>query len=312
MFDKWVEETPATGAASMLFLKTMWKSAGWVVKESGDSITYSAVGDIITHAGSGAGGMANTRAWFRMSNPDGVEYTIQRGTLNYQWRVKVSAAATFNAGSPDATTTPSVTGTDVKELLGAGTDASPTYETWFGTVDGSYRLKAGADSASPYDFWTTGFPSGGGAINHTFMHESLTVTPTDGAPFHTIIGNSDPSDGNLTAENASGSTRSYATVPAVTPTTWEIFPAGITTFGGQQGIPVRLATNPITTGDDLFPIQYARRAAIANPAYKGVGTVFKWDGVQRSTGVTYTVDTVDDRLCLSDGSVPWKGTVAVV
>ena len=68
--------------------------------------------------------MANTSAWFRISNPDGVEYVCQRGINNLQWRVKVSPTVGFTGGSPGATQVPSAT--DEGIVLGGGTDASPS------------------------------------------------------------------------------------------------------------------------------------------------------------------------------------------
>lgn len=308
-FNQWKETTPADASAAMLDSKTMWKAAGWTIEESSDGTTYNASGDEITHAGSGAGGMANTKAWFRMSN-GGVEYTVMRGTIDYQYRIKCSPLATFSGGTPGATQTP--TATDEKVLLGAGTEGTPTYETLFPTVGGTYRLKGGADSTSP-DFWVGCFPTGGGTQSHAFLHESLdAVEPTDGAPFHTICGNAALSKTNLTAETESGSNvRSLATVAAVTPATWDVIPAHSLEAVGQS-VPTGLPVNPITGNDESFPIMYMRRAAIANPGYKGVGSFMKWLGISRTTGDTLTLSTTRDRIVFGDVSLPWQGTVPTV
>jgi hypothetical protein len=119
-------------------LKEVLKSTGWTVPASSDGTTYNAAGDEITTGGSGAGGLANNRAWFRIQDPDGGrEFTFQRvnATTNGQWRVKYSALDRFTGGSPAATVTPSAT--DEAVLFGAGTDASPTTSTALFNTDGN-------------------------------------------------------------------------------------------------------------------------------------------------------------------------------
>lgn len=157
-----VNNRVSTGAEAIFVLKTTLKNAGWTVVSSGDSLTYDSGADIITHAGSGAGGMANTRAWFRIQEPNGErEFTIQRGTTNLVWRVKYSTALKFVGGSPNATTTP--TAGDGQILMGGGSDASPTYSTWFG-ADGAYMyhvvaqtepLSNGIGAAYGFHAWDT-------------------------------------------------------------------------------------------------------------------------------------------------------------
>src|SRR3990172_4710338 len=123
----WNHSSPATGAVAMYDLKELLKAQGWSVVMSGDGLAvYSAVGDVITGGGVGANGMANTRAWFRITDPAGVkELTIQRGTLNYTYRIKFSYAAKFTGGAPDPDQTPSATDEVIVE--GGGTDAAPSY-----------------------------------------------------------------------------------------------------------------------------------------------------------------------------------------
>src|SRR5690606_32434167 len=120
------------------------------------------------------------------------------------FRVKVSISAGFTGGSPDVTTVPSAE--DEKIIHGGGTDSSPSYETLYSN-DGSYRLKGGADDASPYGFWVASIPIGGGNNTHAFLHEGLDAAdPSDGAPWHLIIGLGNPglSRLNIAAETESG------------------------------------------------------------------------------------------------------------
>lgn len=137
---------PATGAEAMYRLKTVLKAAGWIVPASSDGSTYNASGDQISSGGSGAGGMANSGAWFVVREPGGRrEWCCQKITSssNQSWRVKYSALGRFTGGTPDADTTPSAA--DERIIVGGGTDASPSWATLF-TSDGAYRCHVTAES----------------------------------------------------------------------------------------------------------------------------------------------------------------------
>lgn len=117
---------PATYAEAVFRTKQLLKTAGWVHQASGDglaafSATPGNINDVIAAAGAGAGGMANTNAWFVIKEPGSGTRQIcyQRGLDNTRWRVKYSVAAGFNGGTPSATTTP--TATDEQFLAGLKT-----------------------------------------------------------------------------------------------------------------------------------------------------------------------------------------------
>jgi hypothetical protein len=302
MAKTFLEHTPATGAVAMYAFKALLKAAGWTVESSSDGTTYNSSGDQITTGASGTGGMANNSAWFRLRHPLGtMEYTVQRGTTNIAWRIKFSAGG-FGAGSPGATQTPQ-NATDQAIILGGGTDASPTYETLFGN-DNTYRHKAGVDSDTG-EFWSAGFPTGGGIQNHGWIHENLVAClPADGAKWHTMIGGGAwIASGTLTAHTESGNAqRSFAYEPAATPTTMRLYPAQTNTL-----FPNGLATHPITSKDDAAPIMYGRSNGNGNAAYKGIGATFQWVGVARATGSTIRVNATADHMVWGDIRVFWSG-----
>lgn len=317
-FSQWIEADSSNGADSIYQVKEMMKAAGWSVLSSSDGTTYNGAGDQISSGGSGAGGMDNTNAWFRIQNPDGVEFTFQRVNLSYYFRVKCSPVNGFTqnqdgGGSPpDATHTPYAT--DQGVLIGSGTDASPTGNFLFPN-SGTWRFKGGADSASPYHFWSAAFPVGGGVVNHFLAFEGLDACePTDAAPFHVYIGSSsDPGRGTLGAETGSGtSVRSWATVASTTPSTWTIMPAHYLTTATSFLFPSASVVNPITGKDEVYPIGYGRRSGLGNPGWKGVGSMVQWNGVLRTTGDTMTVSTTRDRIVFYEVSMPWQGTVPTV
>jgi len=147
-----------TGCAlAVYYFKEALKQAGWVVMMSGDATTYWPSSDGITHGSSGAGGMDNTNAWFRIRSPAGAggrEYTFQRMAVATTWRWKYSISAGFTqaplgGGSIDATHTPSAT--DQAIVVGAGTDAAPTGVASLSAS--ASKLHIGTDNAAPYAFY---------------------------------------------------------------------------------------------------------------------------------------------------------------
>ena len=167
-----INQTPATCAVAMYLLKTRLRNAGWTVPRASDGSTYNSSGDQITHGGSGAAGMDNAKAWFviQMPGASGRQFCLQRQTTtgantSYRWRVKYSKGAGFSGGSPSATVTPSAT--DEQVLLGAGTDAAPSFDALFQiATDGLLRFNCMADNASPYGFlaWAWGNTTGNTAL----------------------------------------------------------------------------------------------------------------------------------------------------
>jgi hypothetical protein len=168
-----------TGPDDAIFqLKAVLKTALWTVPASSDGTTYNAAGDQITTAASGAGGMANTSAWFRIRSPAGAggkEFTFQRGTTNNSWRVKYSVTSGFTGGTPGITQTASAT--DEAIVMGGGTDASPTYNTNLFGITSGFRWHCAADGASPYPFFACGYANGGGAPGATNMPALIVHDP---------------------------------------------------------------------------------------------------------------------------------------
>lgn len=312
--------TPTTGAVAMFNLKELLKTAGWTVMSSSDGTTYNAGGDQISSGAAGANGMANNNAWFRIRSPAGagaVEYIFQRGTTNLVWRGKRSRTAGFTGGSPSATQTPSAT--DEGTFLGGGTDAAPTF-AGFHTTDNTYRWNVGADNASPYGWWAGAFTTGGGAIHAVLAHDPLTGTePTDADQFMGIMactGQSGYSNAHLTSEVQTATTRfCFSQAISAAPAAGFLLWSGCTLHNNIQNAlvaPTGLPTNPITTKDEVFPIVWARRSALATPGYKGVSTIMKWTGTTRTTGDTLSVSSTRDRIIYGDVSLPWDGTVPTV
>lgn len=312
------KSTPTTGAVAIYNMKELLKAAGWTVLSSSDGTTYNAVGDQITTGASGAGGMANNSAWFRIQSPVGAggqQFAIQRGTNNTAWKTKRSRTAGFIGGSPGATQMPSAT--DEFSIMGGGTDASPTFATFFGT-DAAYRWQGGADNASPYGFWNTSFTIGGSAPQAVFVLDPLTNTQPTDADLFVIHFSASGNSGLTTAalHSLSGTSTNYritsqiiSTAPAAS---YAEFPAILYTTPGGQAVPNGMPVNSITGNDEAFPLILMRGVVSGNAGYKGITSIIKWTSISRTTGDTLTVSTSRDRIIMGQTSLPWDGTVPTI
>lgn len=315
-----VNNTPANVSEAIFTLKGVMKSAGWTVPKSSDGSTYNSSGDQITLAGSGAGGMDNARAWFVIQMPGSSRsFCLQRtsstgANTSYQWRVKYSKAAGFSGGSPSATQVPSAS--DERVLLGAGTDASPTFASfvYLGT-DGAYRYNCFANNIAPYDFYSWAWAKASGNLYHTFG-----IDPLVGA----VSGDTDPYLVHL-----------YGMGYALTPSTFGLSGAqvsgwmGSTFFPHTGGYPYMTAGYPISHGggsglwgtdgnqpniitgkDDLIPLTAIGYVLAGLPYYKGVLTVVRAIGpCGRHAGDLYSIDSSRDGVAVNQYCVlPWDGS----
>lgn len=271
-----VNNAVATGATAAFVLKEMLKQNGWTVPSSSDGTTFNSSGDQITTGNSGAGGMANNNAWWRVRDPSGVrEMLYQRGTGNTVCRWKWSHSARFTGGSPSATVTPSAT----DEILyrGGGTDASPTFATVWGT-DGAYRLHCGGDAAAPYDWWYYTTISAGGATSFNGWYVNMTpgtYEALDAAPYVISLGSS----GAVTAPSSNGAAlgTGYHKKGLTGEAVVTFFSSVHLGFNGTGLviIPAASATaaigvNPYSGNDSGFPIFCGRAAINASFGWKGV------------------------------------------
>lgn len=142
-----------SGYAILYHLKELLKAAGWSVLMSGDGLSsYNASGDTITHSGSGANGMGNSTAWFRITDPGSRrEYVFQAQALDYNLIWHYSALDKFTGGSPNATTIP--TAADTQGLAKRNVTAQAMLPTQY-----SYICSMAAQDTAEgnvYDWWLT-------------------------------------------------------------------------------------------------------------------------------------------------------------
>jgi hypothetical protein len=307
------KSTPLTGYVAMYEFKELLKSAGWVVKSSGTGTAGSVnlTADMISSSAL----MSGAKAWFRIQSPDTLrEYTFQTVSVATDWRVKYSFAAKFIASVPTKDVTPSAT--DEFVLLGTGTDAAPSANTFF-TTDNIYRWNVCADNASPYGFWAGAFTNGGATVVGVLIDEPLTATHPSDAHTHLIImraaGWGDLTSAYVAIANSQLSAYyNESTVPAATPTTMVHFSGLYPCSQGGTIFPNTIATNPIDSKDESMPICYARSALLTSPCWKGIGTLMRWNGTSRSIGSTLTISSAKDRIVYNHVNLPWDGSVPTV
>lgn len=156
------------GIAIFFDLKTVKKSAGWTVPSSSDGTTYNTSGDQITVPGAGAGGLANTNAWFVIREPGGRREWCYQRTSAMLFRVKYSALSRFVIGSPSATRVPQAA--DEQIIAGSGTDASPVGGSFFNSAIFRSHIIANSNPIGgcyPFFFFMTvtpGITEGAGAL----------------------------------------------------------------------------------------------------------------------------------------------------
>lgn len=319
---------PATGAVCIYKMLAALMAQLWTKPRDSDGTTYSPSGVQVTSGSSGTNGLANNNAWFVVQDPNSLRsYCFQRGSNNTVWRTKYSASAGFTGGSPSASQVPSAT--DEQVLQGAGTDAAPTFHTFFGT-DGTLRFNCCAgDTTVGYSFYWNAFVAGSanglqyGMCMDVMAAGSFPAADTDPCIIYVV------NKGNAGNSNAFGSdlflnnTSTFAFFSNThTSTNWkgcsgfvlQDRPLNTAAFPAQ-GPSTGVGTNAFTNKDDGIPIPYGRGAASAAPiGYKGFGSFLRWSGVNRSSYDTVSTTGVAsrDKIWNNGCLLPWDGSIPAI
>jgi hypothetical protein len=305
---------PATGAVFVFALINAIVAAGGAVLSDSDGTTYSSTGTAVTHSGTGAGGLANNRAWRRVRLPSGQQLVFQRSTAsNLTWRVCRSRVLGF-AGTGTATQIPSAD--DAVIELGGGTDAAPTFATLIGRTDGSsWWAQIRVESTAPYRVLAIGYDDhGAGHVHTVFAMDSVRMPAgtTDPDPYVVIaIGGTLGSD-VLEPGTISDDSGAKPAPHALLGGSYQVVTAAplIVDTGSATVAPLDVPISPLTAKWDLLPLTYVRRGGASNPnGVKGESTLFRWTPLAAHvTGDTYSVFKADDRIVLSNVVALWGGT----
>jgi hypothetical protein len=294
-------------------VKTLLKAQTWTVPSSSDGTTYFSASDGLTTGASGAGGLANSNAWFVVQIPGGTkQFCFQRGTTNQVWRVKYSFLAGFSGGTPGISRVPSAT--DERVLLGGGTDAAPTFSNLFGTADGGYRFSCAAQTTAPWAFFSFGFPTGGGNPTHGMFLDTIqsgTYNALDLDPYAVYIDGAG-SASCLAANLFNGSSPMQCSFNNTTQTTVKMLQYAALNPVGDNG----LSPNPYNGKDDLLPLFYAISTG-TNTGIKGQSGTLAFDTVgtvtsHRTTPSPLKIVSSNDMIVIGSIVFPWDGSTPTV
>lgn len=323
-FDVNVASQDADGGFHFYRLKEALIAAGWSAVSSGDGLAaYSAVGDVITNGGTGAGGFDNTNAWICLQQPAGGaapyagsrQLVLQVGAgsglaRRFNARIVYSLAGTANMAAASATQVPAFT--DENIVLGGGSPAAPTFAQLFqnAALVATTEIVVGA-SGEFFSFVLLVIPTALGSVRGMLALDGLTdYVPGDLDPFAVM-----------------------ASFNARTPTYLEniAYPEIFSVFNGtaaaqnvqMRGNPASSAfagggldyqrENPINSDVDLVRPFYTRPNTVAAPGgWKGISSIFKWRTLNKAIKSTLSVSApgamdrivVDDLVTFWDGSVP--------
>lgn len=294
------------------FLQTAL-AAGCTVTSSGDGLAlFSAVGNILTSAGTGAGGLGNTRAYFVL-DIGGEQWCWQRSSDSY-WTLCVSRTATMTGGVPSATVRP--TAPDEIFIAGGGSAATPLAQTIFSSWE-CYSFW-GIDDTAPRRFYLGRYFVSGLSFRNLIFRDVVTVSePSDADPY--VRGQT--SDSTLSASSFAptlGTPTSniyfQAYVPSATPTTSVCVPMGTEVYIGSWGssLPGDATNSTISGADILMAPYYFRANSTGTPILKGWSTLFLIPGPLRSNATTYQVTTPRDRIVMAGISLPYGGNIPPV
>jgi len=305
--------SPASQASVIYDLKETMKAAGYTVQGSGDGIAaHSAVGDVITSAGAGAGGMNNSTAWFTIRQASGGaapysgtrEWTFQRGSSANLWQCLYSGPdTTFDQSTGTATTLPTgVVPADIKNF----TNGSGFIAILPGSTAFTYQIRVG-DSAEDFHWYAICYPNGGGNINGRVGNIPMTsdsIATGEGDPY--IVG-------------ASANSLLQATITSITAAEFfgwqgkngliddfrQINTLRLVNSAGQIIFPDGSGPNPENGQSDGVCTYWARQGGNVAQGLKGAAQKVKWTGTDRTTGSTYdTLNFIvfDDTVWEWDGS----------
>jgi len=324
-----VNNSPATGAVAMYTLISTLMSAGWLKKMDSDGTTYSSTGVQVTSGNAGTGGLGNTNAWVRLQAPQvngGAvvnqtrELTIQRGTTDLVWRIKYSASALFTGGSPAAAVTPS--STDEIFMMGAATDASPTFYSWISGATGDERWHFVAGGAAEfYSFVAWSQVIGGLTAREAIFldvmadgsYPAVDVDPAvvfcnSSTPFSDIAGFASSNVTNPSKARAWLGSTSAAGASLVSNNVNVV----ISNYGGIFTGGTTIGTNPWTNKEDLFPCLWGNQGTTLPYGIKGISTLFKMGTILHTNGTVSSHVGTRDKIYYGNYWLPWSGASVLI
>lgn len=293
-------------------LVTLLLAKGWTKPKDSDGTTYSSAGTQVTSGAAGAGGLANNSAWFLLKHPStNRTFCFQRGTANLNWRVSYCADNAFTSGTPGATRIPAPAGGSVEViLLGAGTDAAPTYAGLFG-ADSTFYFHAeagGSDEDYAWIFWGVTPGASPTPAGVTFYDPMLPASYVEGDPDPSVVACTGSGNGFGTVGGGADSALMRAWMGPINDTN-NNRSIGTSSYG--IGYTVSSGTNPVTGKESLIPVPWVRRAAPGG-GMKGYSRLFRQPTGIHTMMTPYTVESANDFVGVITLVLPWNGSAPKV
>jgi len=355
---------PGRSEDIVMRLKSLLKTAGWLVMGSSDffissstSTTFgTAAVDVLTNITSTfvgglnsvaiTGSMCNHGSWFVLQCNTSQSFCFQvdtaqsngnkNGGNSTSWRIKYSSLG-FNLSTATLTLTPRVTNVDDEFfIVGGGTDAVPTFSTyWVNGGTARTHMAADSGSAGTFAFYVSTFKANTTTqfTDNVLLYDGITTTGSgdpdphilyhrtnDGASsdvWFRIIDNTGGFSGITVI--GSGSSRQFCKASAMRYSTTET--------NETTTVPGNLGMNPFTATETQLPVIWAVDNVKTHTfgglgGYKGISQMLTWLGSQRAASEVITVTgsdgAVDNRMTIGPAgnptyftylSVPFSGTV---
>lgn len=304
--------SPANGTAAIFSFLTQLCTAGWIVKRWSDATTLSLDNVNLTtnpygSAGSGAGNLGNTSAWFRVAAGDATrEWLFQRGANDVTWTISRSKAG-FTGGSPTATT--AGTATDASALFSAASAFSAPPGRWFITID-----------TVNYGWTAFALPVGGGNVLTFLADEPLLTgsTASEDTDSYVWIGYYNATglaaNGTFVLSGASttqgfkryttaGSNQRITYGPVAIIGTAEQYAPAVTSTTSQMG------QTPVTGKEVPWPIPVFRNAAPStSTGWVGIASRHRWCTVGGRQNGDKLVDGSDNWIYAAGVWVIWDSS----
>ena len=302
-----VNLTPANGGEAMWALKELLLTAGWTVVRStdGTSTANSDLWPTATEANIGT-------VWLILQKPGSTnQILMQRQGAEPSW-LFYFARDGYDLATGNTTTRPS------PDLASGERPLQPINgQTIFFPNGGTYRYHIVADNQAPYSFWSAAYVIGGGNPLGILVYDPI-VSGTEGTgdtdPYAFIVGHQSngyyafnidrlPSIVYYPLANA------YlvdATVPANFVNVAYAPPVVIGASGSSAyAFPGGVGTNPYTANEDMVQALIVRHVSYPAPVgYKGISTLVRFVGTNRSTGDTITV-APNTWIVMQNVALPW-------
>lgn len=303
-----VNQTGSSGCAVVFMVKTHLAANGWTVIGSGDGLSaFSNTGDIITSAGTGAGGIGNPRAWFVIKDPGNNRALVFQRTSAASsvtndniWRVANAETVTWTGGSATVSHSAAAEG----NITGSGTAASPVFASLF-NISAAARMHIVSDpvpipGSNVYPFWFAVNTAGSTTSVGVFIVDGLragTYDAGDTAPWFSAFAL------NSLAAFGSGMFAAYkfwvngSWAPSAAISSYGVSNSGAPASSLGYGV------DPIGGFDWLLDAILFKLGSSPPAGIKGVAATFKLPTVNRLFGHTVNLAT--------DPYIYWQGSPAV-